>query len=420
MSSLNDLLDPLTRLNVLPTFMNWRGAWGNADQYYKNDVAISPSNGATYILFGKTADAGQDPIGNPAWFELFPHTTGLDSLVAGNGISIAPVPSANNPTISNSGVQSITANSGLFTFGGPNPLVFNTGLLGIVADPSSITGLSWDASSSTLLNAGVLSTFRVGIANSGTAQNQVWSNQGITNLTGSGNVSVAVDASGTATITNTGVVSLAVGAGLTNSGPPTAPTIGLAGSDIATILHPTAPPSSLSIPYTLPIYSYASQPVSLNPNSLLAKQLQTHTASGTNPTWIFDFTPYWFTWNDAPLPLQLNINNVNIAFVDTTTAGGPFVYAVGSAFAGVVALPASYTSPSPLIPNVQPLRANMSFLAISTSDMFDAGLQTINQIWIQNGIGRTAPVDPDYNLTIDAWGDIEARFYPDFVPLLPV
>jgi hypothetical protein len=73
MASLESLTNPLERLNVLPTAMNFRKNpatslpfWNVAIQYFINDVVISPLNNGAYICSGGTQDqtavrGGVDP-----------------------------------------------------------------------------------------------------------------------------------------------------------------------------------------------------------------------------------------------------------------------------------------------------------------------------------------------------------------------
>ena len=73
MASLESLSNPLERLSVLPTTMNFRKNpatglpfWNVAIQYFINDVVISPLNGGAYICSGGTNDitatlGGVDP-----------------------------------------------------------------------------------------------------------------------------------------------------------------------------------------------------------------------------------------------------------------------------------------------------------------------------------------------------------------------
>lgn len=386
---MNELSDPLTRLAVLPTAMNWRGVWGNADQYYKNDVAISPTNNASYILFGQTADAGQDPIGNPAWFELFPHTTGLHQLVAGNGIQITPVPGPATPTLTNTGVRTLLANTGLGTFGGQTPLVFNTGVLGIVTDPS--VGLSWDVSTSTLLNEGVVGTSRVGITNTGSPQNQVLESLGILGINGSANVAVSVG-SGIATLTNTGVTQLRAGAGIDIDGNPSNPTVTTLGGARTSVLASTGPP----VPNPIPINVEGIAPVAASP--YLIQTLVTPPPSSPNPYWLFDFTGWWVSFGTLPGPTQL----IRVKLRDTTTPGGPYTYtSTANTGSGEVDLNDLLTPPRLGF-------ANLGWIFAPLQGLRAAGLQTIDEVVI---VSSTASL-----FQVNGGGEIKCLFFPNYSP----
>lgn len=390
--SVYELRDPLTRLSSLPTMMNWRSVWGNADQYYKNDVAVSPTNNASYLLFGATTDAGQDPIGNPAWFELFPHTTGLHQLVAGNGIQITPVPAPDTPTITNTGVRTLQANTGLAW---SSPTLTNTGVLRIVADPSSTSGLYWDASASTLFNVGVLATTRVGFANTGTPQNQVWSNQGITALNAGANISVSVDSSGTATIGNTGVVSLVAGSNIVigNGGTPLSRSITLKNIDTNTILTPTAgmtPQPITGSPLPLPPLPNGAGfvPVSLPVGNSLIPML-TNPPLDPNPTWVFDFGGWWV---DAATVQGISLGLI-MGLRDTATAGGPYYYLADE----------NVWLSDPLGARAG---ANCGLMIAPLHDIRSAGLQTITDVFLYNQTGNF--------LTLTSWSPVQATYYANY------
>jgi hypothetical protein len=103
--ALSSLDNPLERLASLPNAMNWRGAWAATEQYYLNDVVVSPVNLASYILNGKTALLnGGDPTTNPDWIELSATATGVLQVNAGFGIGLDPLSTPTIPTIDNHGV----------------------------------------------------------------------------------------------------------------------------------------------------------------------------------------------------------------------------------------------------------------------------------------------------------------------------
>lgn len=73
MSGLTPLDSPFERLQYLPTTMAYKGAWIPGTQYYKNDVVLSPVNGAVYVLnitsLNDTTDPANDPLPSP-WTSL--------------------------------------------------------------------------------------------------------------------------------------------------------------------------------------------------------------------------------------------------------------------------------------------------------------------------------------------------------------
>ena len=83
---------PLERLAEFPNMMNWRGTWLVTEQYLKNDVVVSPSNGSSYILTETSLLNGTDPSINAEWAELAPAATGVTQINAGAGITVT------NPT----------------------------------------------------------------------------------------------------------------------------------------------------------------------------------------------------------------------------------------------------------------------------------------------------------------------------------
>lgn len=386
---MSELVDPFTRLSFLPTAMAWRGVWNNSDQYFKNDVVLSPTNNATYLLFGTTADRGVDPVVNLNWFEVFPHTTGLEGIQGGNGIQVAPVPSANNPTITNTGVRTMTANTGL-AWNGTTNTITNLGLLGITTDPSSTTGLFWDASSSTLFNAGLVGAFTLGITNTGTPQDQVWSNAGITALNAGANIAVSTS-NGTSQITNTGVLNIIAGSNIFKSGTPTQPSLSLRGVDITTLLVPTAgmtPNPIAGVPTSAPT-PFGLIPVSLPPTSTLLAQLLTPPLD-PNPTWVFDFGGWWV---DFPSVQGISLGLI-VGLYDNATAGGPY---------SVYAPYGNQWLQEPTGGVIQGF-APIGSVPIPLSSIRSAGLRTITHIAIGNQTG--------FALTLVSTDAVKANYYP--------
>lgn len=219
--SVTGLQTPFQRLAALPTAMNWRGSWVSTQDYFINDVVISPVNGSSYILTGTISlVGGLDPSLNPVFEELSPLSTGITSVVAGPGITVdntnPQIPiienngvrtltgdgvsiivdntDPNNPAITSLALNTITGQSGISVNNAnpQNPIITNSGVRSLAPLDASIT-VSAPTGAVILSANGLLDvTAGVGIGLAGTVQNRQ--------------------------ITNTGVVSLAVGAGLSSTG----------------------------------------------------------------------------------------------------------------------------------------------------------------------------------------------------------
>lgn len=103
-----DVLSPLEQLYAFPTMMKWRGTWVGTEQYFKNDVVISPINSSSYILVNETVSLiPTDPSLDPNWDELSPATVGVTSVNGGAGITVTN-PTGPNVTVINDGVITVT------------------------------------------------------------------------------------------------------------------------------------------------------------------------------------------------------------------------------------------------------------------------------------------------------------------------
>jgi hypothetical protein len=152
------------------------------------------------------------------------------NLGAGSGIALTPSGTNTSIAVSNTGVLSATAGSGIQI---SNP----TGAITIsstgVASATAGTGISLTGSAQnpTINNTGLLSASAgSGIGVSTTNGVATISNTGLTQLTSS-NAGTGISISGTATnptISNTGITALTAGTNITLTGSPTAPTINAA------------------------------------------------------------------------------------------------------------------------------------------------------------------------------------------------
>lgn len=396
----------LDQLAYFPNLMNYKGNWNNAVQYFKNDIVVDSNNGASYILVGSTSllDGG-DPISNSAWFELMPHVTSVDGIAAGNGIGLTPP--ATNPTITNTGVRTLTATNGLgaATIGQVSQL-FNLGLLGMIDG----VGISSELSNGTLtiLNDGLVGLVRVGFGNTGTSQNIQLTNLGVNSITGSANITVATSG-GSNIISNTGVLGATLGGGIINSG---------GGQDLILSANPSGPLLGvLEVTGTMspnPVLSTASPapsgtgliPTSLDPNSFLAFQLRNGSAD-PNPTWVFDLTGLWIEFDQAP-PTGLGIPSViNVGLVDDVTAGGPFEYYKingdnGRAGANVFQ---NFGQPSS--------QANLGRVIVRLADLQSASLRTISKLKIYNELGGGLA---NYFVRVVSYAPIQLHYFPNGLP----
>jgi hypothetical protein len=277
--ALNPLENPLERLKFLPTTMNWRGGWLATEQYYLNDVVVSPVNVASYILVGKTALlGGGDPTTNPDWVELSNTATGVLQVNAGIGLVNTGTPTIVD--LENTGIITITAgNAGIGVVDGSGP-------------PYPL--------------------------------NTVISNNGVLSVA-AGNAGIAVSApTGAITVSNNGILGITAGTGLSSTGGQT-PTLSVSSSglpklSIATVYSisgtaMTPDPAPQGVVGVLPF-------VLVSPLNAFGTDLATGVAD-PNGTWILDLTK----WTFAITGVQAGATfNTAYAFVDTTTVGGPYTY----------------------------------------------------------------------------------------------
>jgi hypothetical protein len=171
--SLTTLENQLSRLNILPNALNWRGGWSVSDQYYRNDVVISPNDGYGYILTVTSLQGGVDPAGNLAdWIGIAPATGGgINSIVAGAGISIDNT-NPQIPVVNNTGVLTAVAGLGLTNIGSSTEPEFdNNGVLSLAVAPASGLALSGTLENPILSSTGLFTLLASnGIVNAATAQ----------------------------------------------------------------------------------------------------------------------------------------------------------------------------------------------------------------------------------------------------------
>ncbi len=202
----NELRNPLERLAVLPNMMSWRGEWNIDDEYYQNNVVTDPINTGSYIYTGfSAAIRGGDPpsqVIGPSIWTAFGSTVaaGVQLLKEGEGILIDG--SDTIPTVSNTGVLTVSTDGGLQNIGTNQFPVLTLGnALSQVQGGLGITIDNTNPNQPKIDNSGVLNIFP-GAGISVTGQNDL-------------------------TVANTGVVSISVapGTALTITNPGQNPTI---------------------------------------------------------------------------------------------------------------------------------------------------------------------------------------------------
>jgi hypothetical protein len=420
--------NPLERLALNPTGMNWRNLWDATTQYYLNDVVVSPANSASYILNGQTTIiGGLDPTLNPDWIELSLQTTGVTTVNAGIGISVAN-PST-NPTVNNTGVLTITAGNGISNTGTAQDVILNnTGLVSLIGGPGIqySTGFPYPTITNTgirtitagsgitrtpgsdpqIANSGILAIQQgAGIAVTPNSQNPQIDNTGVLSLTvnNSGSGLQNIGTSQNPNVINTGVLSITAGPGITSTGGQN-PTLS-ASSSGPTLSYFGIPSSfsggplvSISTSVLFNIGSVTSQ------SSRLALDLL-NGAPDTNGTWLLDISGFGFINVGGPTPLlPTSQSRFEVLFLDRTTVGGPFPYNVTTASptqGGMYMVPG--VPPLPLT-SAQPLSFGQVILKIS--DIRLSGLRVFDDLAFLN---NTA-----YNYYLTSYPiRCFATYYPD-------
>lgn len=220
--------------------MSWLGEWNANDEYYLNNVVTDPITTGSYIYtgFSSAIRGGLPPsqvIGPSIWTAFGSVVaSGVQQLKEGDGILVDG--SDTVPTVSNTGVLTVTAEGGLGNIGtaqfpilvlansvtqvqhglgiavdntNPNePKINNTGILKIFGEGISVTGQN----DLTLANSGVIS---IGVA-PGTpltitspGQNPVVNNTGLVSITdGVGIAKVLGRPANEPQLNNTGVITI--------------------------------------------------------------------------------------------------------------------------------------------------------------------------------------------------------------------
>ena len=345
MSAVQSLDTPLQRLAILPTSMNWRGGWSVSQQYYENDVVVSASNLATYILTVTSQLGGLDPALSIAgiWIELSSPNVAVNSVTAGVGITVA---GTTNPVISNNGVLTATAGAGVVNTGSASDVIFeNTGVIAL--QPGNGITITGPTQTPTITNIGVRS---------------IQQGAGITVDLTNPNIPV---------ITNNGVLTVNQGTGVTvNNADPRNPIVSAA---VGFVNYIAGAGGFQGFPVMLPATcGTGGGQASFNvaTNGAFADYLLNGPPSATG-IFMLNFTGYnLFFISNGGSPVPPN-NLVTIGFVDNVTAGGPHTYTANQS------LSLSATG-------IYPLNATLPMCIFDVTAARTAGLRVLNEIVLTN------------------------------------
>jgi hypothetical protein len=389
--------------------MNWRGLWTNNDQYFFNDVAVSPANASTYILTGqKAVFGGNDPSTSPLWSELSAITTGVASIIAGSGIDISYPLNPQVPVITNTGCLTVQVSSGIANDGTETePELRNTGVLALT--PGAGIAIAGTAQNPTIANTGI---FRIipgpGIVSTG-GTNPTVSNTGVLDIT-AGNAGIIVGGNpSNITLTNSGLASLSVGPGLSTTGGLN-PTI--ANTGVITILPGDASvtiagtPQDRTVSVLVPSISVIYTPSSLSVFTLAPAA-----------TGVFVFTPFANTLftnylaNGSPNPagvFMIDLSNLifNMAIVAPIAANRTVTLAFKDTVTNAVYTSAIYLNQSlAVIGTTGDYNFNFGRVYFNVADARTAGMTTMGGFFITN--------DTTATLTFVSGGTAYAEYYPN-------
>lgn len=402
--SVQGLQNPYERLQVLPTTMNWRGAWLVTQTYFKNDVVISPANGASYILANQTAlNGGPDPSLNAEFVELSPLSTGVQGITAGTAIGVDNT-NPSNPVISNNGVRTvngdgvtvvvdntdpnnpvISSNSitvlqagGGITVDNTNPqipVIGNSGVRQILAADASVN-ISNPTGIVTISANGLVSvTEGVGIQITGTPQNPEIASTGVlTLLAGEG-----IQSSGgtNPTVNNTGVLSVApVDSSIIVSGTAQNVQLRTAAPVLTRVFNSTW--NAIPQPPVLPGANKSLSGVTPGSPSNIFTNYLANGAPDATGIFMIDMTAFLmiFAANGAPQVVQ---NVVYVSFFDSV---------LNKEYVSATILNNFYLT----IGEAYPLSGALGLVYFNVADARTAGLRTLNGILIHNTTNGTMAI----------------------------
>lgn len=412
--SLTPFDNPLDRLGVNPTGMNWRNLWSATEQYYLNDVVVSPSNNASYILAGKTTllDGG-DPSTNPDWVELSLPTTGVVSVTALPNSGITVTNSTTNPVISNDGVLSLTTGVGINNVGtAQNPILANTGLVALIGG----AGIQYTAGFPypTITNTGIRTITAAPPLLVTAGPNVALSTSGIIDITIPPFSGLSTTGGQNPTITNTGVRSLIVGSGsgLQNLGTTQDQVLQntgilslIAGSGIVStggqnpIISANTYPrlSSIAFPSSFiggfPPASSGTAPIVLG--TKIANDFL-NGVSDPNGSWVINLASLSFV---PIVGSAFSTSTLTLSVRDTVTVGGPFTYLIPITDGGRVLF--NYSS------LLQSFSFQFSSVVLNITAIRAAGLRVINTLVVNNNSPTATLEECSYTDTFFA------TYFPD-------
>lgn len=390
--SIQGLQNPFERLQILPTTMNWRGTWLINDTYFRNDVVISPINGASYLLANQTSvRGGADPSANAEYIELSPLSTGVMGINQGAGILVTGP--ANNPTISNNGVQTVDGDGVTINVDNtdPNNPVISSNSITILQQGAGIIIDNINPQVPVITNNGVRQIL------AGDATVTVSNPTGIVSLSANGLLSITqgagigVTAGQNPQISNTGVISLTPGQGI-NVTPGQNPTISntgvlsVAASDNSIVVDNTDPQNPvirtttpvLTRCFFINIIAQTNAPVGPNSSFIIGTDVppppnifSDYVANGApDPTGIFmiDFTPMLFYFFGGGAVVQ---NVFYVAFHDSLN---------NHEYVSSTVLNTSYL----VVNQGFPITASPGMLYFNVADARATGLRVISSVRIYN------------------------------------
>jgi hypothetical protein len=412
------LQSPFERLSVLPTTVSWRGTWVNTETYFKNDVAVSPVNGASYILTGTTSvNAGSsDPSASGLWSQFSNTSTGIETITG-----LAPGISVDNtnplqPIISNTGVLTVAAGAAVFVDNtDPQNPVVNSSAIASLAEGAGIS-IGGTPQVPIITNTGVRSIIQgLGISVSNPTGDVTIGNTGLISVVQGVGMDIDQTNPSNPVISNGGVISLATGSGLASTGGvnPTISNVGvlsvipLDSSIIVDNTDPRNPVISSEAPL-ISIFSLSTDYSSVSP--ILPGSVGTLGLTGST-TGIFG----QYVLSGAPNAqgiFMVDLSTLNLLFVgnpgsqvtstpfsivyrDTVTVGGPYTY-TSSTF------PSNYFLS---LGQLLPLQATLGQSYFNVAAARATGMRVVSFIEVQNNTNATAVVGSS--------GPLYAVYYPN-------